>query len=328
MRKDRIDFSGPFAELFRGYILEKRACGFKGKAELTHLHELERWWSASEKPPALSRYWAEKFLSLRAGESDRTQTIRAWLWRTLAQYARRHGIRAYVPEAYNPQWRLRQYTPYIYTRAELGSLFLAADALGDDRTIAPRKSHTVALMLRLLYGTGMRIGEALKLLRRDVDIQNAVLTVIDGKVLKDRLLPLPPRLTERMAEFLRRFPGRDGEPVFLSPVRRHSYNLDMFHRMHYTLLLQTGLPPRRDRQGPRIHDLRHTFAVHRLEKWYRAGEDLNAKLPVLSAYLGHAVLEDTCYYLRLTESFLPEIARRSQKFTGTLLPRENDDEGD
>lgn len=326
MRKGMLDFSSPLADLFRRFIAEKQTCGFKATTDARQLHELERWWSTSDKHPELSRFWAEKYLAIRPGESDGTRNIRLAFWRNLAKYANLQGVEAYIPDEYPTHWRLQQYTPYIFTRSEVGALFLAADALSDDGNIMPRKSHSAALLFRLLYGTGMRIGEVLKLQRRNVDLERGLMTIIGGKNLQDRILPLPPKLTERIAQFIHRFPGAADEPVFLSPVRRHAYDKVTIRKIFYNLAVKAELPPRRNGHGPRVHDFRHTFAVHRLEKWYLEGANLNAKLPILSAYLGHASPQETCYYLRLTEALLPEIARRSQNFIGSLLIQEEANE--
>jgi integrase len=177
------------------------------------------------------------------------------------------------------------------------------------------------LLFRLLYGAGLRISEALALRIGDYDQESGVLCIRESKNRKDRLIPLAPKLAKRVISHIQRFPGSVDTPLFLSPRRTHEITYARIAAVFQGALLpRAGLPPRRDRKGPRIHDLRHTFAVHRLENWFRAGENVEAKLPYLAAYMGHANIQDTYYYLRITQSFFPEIVRRLEAEVGDIIP--------
>jgi integrase len=228
---------------------------------------------------------------------------------------------AYVPSLDIQPRAPHSFVPYIYTRGELKTLFATVDGLPYHNRQSPRRTCTLSLLLRLLYGAGLRLGEALRLRHGDVDLREGALTVRHGKRQKDRLVPLAPGLAERVAAYCRRFPGAAADPLFLSSPGRRALHHGTVQGFFPKLLRRAGLPPRRGRQGPRLHDLRHSYAVHRLESWHRAGEDLEAKLPILSAYMGHANLRDTYYYLRITASFFPEITRRLEAFTGDVIPK-------
>jgi integrase len=169
----------------------------------------------------------------------------------------------------------------------------------------------------------MRLGEALRLNLQDFDPLNKALTIYQTKNQTERVIPLAPSLAARVQAYIERFPGEPDTPLFLSPrgPRPHSLGVGPVDRTFKILLIKAGLPQRVGRTGPRVHDLRHSFAVHRLENWYHAGENLEAKLPLLATYLGHTCLRDTYYYLRITTSFFPEIARRLNAFTGDVIPQ-------
>jgi integrase/recombinase XerD len=130
-------------------------------------------------------------------------------------------------------------------------------------------------------------------------------------------LPLVNRLRKYAAHFENCppdaifFPGPDGRP----------YSLRTIYGLFRQLLLQCGIPHAGRGKGPRIHDARHLFAVRALRRWYRDGEDLDAKLPLLATYLGHQHLSGTQYYLHLTAELFPEIAARADAAFGDVIPR-------
>jgi len=179
----------------------------------------------------------------------------------------------------------------------------------------------MGLLFRLLYGTGMRLGKALRLAPGDFDPRDNTLTISQGKNRRDRIVALAPSVAWRFREYCQRYPSNDNTPIFLSPLRPRALTQNAVRKTFRCALSAAGLPPRVKGCGPRIHDLRHTFAVHRLENWYYAGENLEAKLPILAAYMGHANIRETHYYLRITASFFPEIARRLDAFTSDVIPQ-------
>jgi len=323
MYKAPFGFQSSLAAMLVDFVHEKRACGFKYNRAMDHLRRLDRlWFTPGSGTAALSREWFLEFIqggpgTSRVGPADRVST-----WRELVRHARRRGMEGYLPEP-GVTFIQRQscYLPFIFTRAQLGMLFAAADQMLS-RPCSPRCPRTIGLMLRLLYGTGLRLGEALALTHGDYDPSEQVLLVRQGKNQNERFIPLAAALGERLREYCNQFPGSADAPIFLSPRHPRALRQKSIRWNFYRLLERTGLPTRTRHGGPRVHDLRHTFAVHRLENWYLSGEDVTSKLPILSVYLGHRGLQETYYYLRITASFFPEIARRLEAYAGDVIPRE------
>lgn len=206
--------------------------------------------------------------------------------------------------------------PYIYTHEELRRL-LAATAVLNTRCLGLKaylEASTLRTLLRTLYGTGLRIGEALSLTLSDVDLAARLLTVRNSKFFKSRSVPLGPDVTSGLlpyAETRQRFPkpaGKDsvffstrmGTPLTRQRIEKNFQKLRILARIH-----REGA-----RYQPRIHDLRHTFAVHRLEAWYREGADVQRLLPCLSTYLGHVNISASQRYLSMTPELLREANRR------------------
>jgi integrase/recombinase XerD len=174
-------------------------------------------------------------------------------------------------------------------------------------------------LLLLLYGTGMRIGEVLSLSLQDVDLEQRLVTVRDTKFYKTRLVPIGRRLTKALADYLaqrRRLPLPEGEASsFLAACTgiRLDYKRvnKLFCRVRKLAQVQRELSAR---YPPRIHDIRHTAAVHRLIAWYRAGVDLQRLLPQLATYLGHVDIASTQHYLSMTAELLQEASVRFEHY--------------
>lgn len=209
------------------------------------------------------------------------------------------------------------FKPYIFTQAELRRLLQAADAALHPR--AQLQGATLRTLLLLLYGAGLRIGEALALTVEEVDLHEGLLTIRPGKFYKSRLVPIGPRL----AGVLRTYAGRQrrskkrqrpDSPFFLTRSG-NAVTRSMAERAFCRLRGLAGVL--RDdgaRYQPRLHDLRHAFAVHRLVQGYREGADLQRLLPQLSAYLGHLNVSATQRYLTLTPELLKEAGARFERY--------------
>jgi len=206
-----------------------------------------------------------------------------------------------------------QQTPYVYSNDELQRLLEATTILraGHSRRV-PAMYRTLLL---LLYGTGMRIGEALRLTLQDVDLAERVITVRGTKFFKTRLVPIGPRLAAELAAHLERrglspVPLTKAAPLFASRgVRGWSYPrvITMFQHVRRAAGVTR---PIGEPRPPRLHDLRHTAAVHRVVAWYRAGQDVQRLLPQLATYLGHLDIRSTQRYLQMTPELLQAASQR------------------
>jgi integrase/recombinase XerD len=184
----------------------------------------------------------------------------------------------------------------------------------------PFRHLVMPVLFRTIYACGLRASEARLLRFADVDIDTGVLQIRDAKGGKDRQVPVSEPLRVRLADYHAKivgrtggewfFPGTDGRPLTLG-------NLDKNFRR---FLWQARISHGGRGHGPRVHDLRHTFAVNNLSAWFTRGDDVGALLPVLQAYMGHASPDDTAYYLRLTAESYPHITAHVQPVIGDVVP--------
>ena len=213
----------------------------------------------------------------------------------------------------------RSFKPYIYSREELQRLLDATVILEDSRS--PFQHTTFRALLLLLYGAGLRPSEGLSLRCCDVDLEDRVLTIWDTKFFKSRLVPFGNALaavlrTYRSARRHLPMPA-EARSAFFASRTGTAITLGRLESVFARLREHAGIQsPTGARRQPRLHDLRHAFAVHRLTAWYHEGADVQACLPLLSTYLGHVNLSGTQAYLTMTPELLAEASKRFERYAG------------
>jgi integrase/recombinase XerD len=309
----------PLGTLMAQLIQEKRAAGYGYIPQSYWLNDLDRFLSQEgliriELPKDLARRWCAK----RVYECASTHRSRIYVVRQLAEFLGRRGHPAWSPDPKLTTIPRYDFVPHIFSVEEVGKLFAAADAL--DHGAWSLRHLIMPEIFRVLYGCGLRAGEALHLTVGDVDLDEGVLTIRQGKFRKDRLVPLAPSLRDRLRRYADRMGNRTPEALFFPGREGGPCGRSTLYETFRGLLWKAGIAHGGRGRGPRLHDLRHTFAVHCLVRWYRRGDDLNARLPVLATYLGHQALDGTQRYLRLTAETFPELTARLQDRFGSLIP--------
>lgn len=236
--------------------------------------------------------------------------------RGFAKYLSTIEPRAEVPARTLIPIKVYRREPYPYTDKQILQLIDAARKQAPSQKL---RGLTLATLLGLLAVTGMRVGEALALDSSDIDFAGALLTIRRAKGNKTRLIPLHASAVEALRRYgaIRDevYPQPTGPAFFIRKGVRLSYNATMrwFHRAAF----QAGLRQRGDGRGgpgsPRMHDLRHCFAIRTLLNWYHDDADVEARLPELTTFLGHATVRDTCWYLSARPELLELATRRWEK---------------
>jgi len=223
---------------------------------------------------------------------------------------------------------LRSFEPYIYSQEELIRLLHATTILESERS--PLQPLVFRILLLVLYIAGLRPGEGLRLRCCDVDLRDRVLAIWDTKFFKSRFVPIGQPLTRALESYRTerlRLPMPEGpRSAFFPSGAGHPMSLKWLERIFARLRDQAGVRrPPGTRWQPRLHDLRHTFAVHRLTAWYRAGADVQALLPLLATYLGHINVSGTQTYLTMTSELLAEASQRFDLYAA--IGREEEEHG-
>ena len=309
------------ADAITALVAEKHAVGFKYDAEERVLARFAAFCRA-EFPglDAPSQAAAEAWIAAarqRAVTPATMQSLAAPV-RELARWLGRRGVPAYVlPAGALP--RPARYVPHIYTGQELAALFAQTDRC-HYCSLVPFRHLVMPVLFRTIYACGLRASEARQLRFDDVGIDAGVLQIRAAKGGKDRQVPVSAPLRARLAGYHAHvvgrtggewfFPGRTGQPLTLGNIDKN------FRRFLWQARISHGGRG----HGPRVHDLRHTFAVNNLRSWFARGGDVGALLPVLQTYMGHSTPADTGYYLRLTAESYPHITAQIQRVFGDVVP--------
>jgi len=240
--------------------------------------------------------------------------------RSFFRYAVSRGYIAEAPLPILIPKRPPPFVPYIFSREELRRLLQVIDA---DRRNTCLEPATIRTIILLLYGAGLRLREAVDLSRADVDFSGSVLTIRKTKFGKTRLVPFGPQLGRALTRYAGRVQGRLAEAQFFTTRTGTSVKPDTLQHNFRILCDLAGI--RRTAgasEQPRLHDLRHTFAVDRLTSWYRQGADVQRLLHQLSVYLGHVHLRHTQVYLSMTPELLHEANKRFENYAGKEQARD------
>lgn len=291
------------------YLAVRRALGFQIKdlgSALTDFVLFSEREGASFITTELALRWATQPTDAHPARwANRLAMVRR-----LARYHSASDPRTEIPPNGILPHHLRRQVPYIYKDAEIAQLVEAAKHLSSPRGL---RSSTYETLYGLLAVTGMRISEPLALDREDVDLAAGILTLRRTKFGKARYVPIHPSSVRALRRYARR---RDRvfqkllTPAFFVSERGTRLKVGAARWTFAKLSCQTGLRGPKDRRGPRVHDLRHSFAVHTLVRWYRAGVDVERRLSRLATYLGHGGVAGTYWYLTATPELLRWAARR------------------
>lgn len=303
------------SEALNDYLELRRSLGFK-------LHDaglqLPRFVSFLEQrgerriTSALALQWAQQSAGVQPAEWAR----RLGFVRGFARYRSATDATTEVPAVGLLPHHSTRARPYLYTDQEIDCLLSAALTLPTawpSTTLRPVQFHC---LLGLLSVTGLRIAEALHLELRDVDLEQGVLTIRAAKHGRSRLVPIHPSTIAVLTKYLRcreqTLGAKCSRFVFISNT---GGRLDggTVHRIFYALSRQVGLRAPGANHGPRLHDLRHRFAVQTLLHWYSSGQDVARQLPVLSTFLGHVHVADTYWYLSAWPELMAQAMERLER---------------
>lgn len=285
------------------YVSLKQALGRRYDGERRILASLDAFLAAQSSDLSADTFtrWGQTQEHLTSG----VRRHRMRVVRNLVLYRRRRQPSCFVPDPLLFPQLHQPVQPYIFAHAEIARLIDQANSLQASRDCLLRP-ELFSLAITLLYTVGLRRGELLRMTIGDYDQRERTLLVRQSKFHKSRLLPLSADGIEQLDRYLR---ARRARRLPVSPETPLVWNARSGGRAYTAVgfgqvmrrLLETTRIRKPDGRLPRVHDFRHAFAVHALLRWYRAGEDAQAKLPLLAIYMGHVSIVSTQYYLKLTE---------------------------
>ena len=284
-------FVGPLAASLSGWVAEQQALGYHYTRQIHELSLFDRWSVAIGHAEAtLPQVLVEQWTAKRAHESEATRQRRVSLLCGFAHYMQRCGLPAWSPPH---QIATPRYVPHIFTRAELAALFTALDACAPDPR-SPYRHRVFPLLFRVLYGTGMRISEALSLTRSDFDATAMTLYIRRGKGDKERCIPVHSALADALDAYVCSLPGVDrNSPLFPNP-HGQVYNTKTLYAVFRRFLWAAGISHGGRGKGPRLHDIRYpnlkkmpTFFTERCDSSHCATKGWDFVLSLAVLLIGH-----------------------------------------
>ena len=300
---------GIYTDLIKQYIAYKRSLGFKMDDTEERLRRFDRLTvSRGETSIGISKELFDEWSIPFPEESDANRYSRISILRQFSSYLQIIGHNSYIPKL--PKYK-STFTPHIFTKAEIESIFQASDILFLKRKYMYSQICVMPTLLRMLYGTGLRVGEALNLKHRAVNLDKGYLVLRTTKNGRDRLVPISQSLMEvckdyyiyKQKQLIDIGPGT----YFFTALNGSRCRPCTVYEHFRTVLYKAGISHKGRGTGPRLHDLRHTFCVNALLKMSEAGMDLYYSMPILSTYVGHQSIEATEKYVRLTSEMYKDL---------------------
>ncbi len=302
------------------YLAERRRVGFELRTMAYGLARFARYVvDADHQGPLTVDLMAAWARQAKGGHGDRaTSARRLKMLRPFTAWLRQFEPITEVPDEAVFGRVPGRTTPHVYRDPEIVELLAAASQLGPLGGLRPAVMET---LFGLIACTGLRISEALGLLDADVDLKAEVLTVRQSKFGKSRLVPLHPSAVEALVRYRtlrsRHVRVTPDAPFFVATRGRllgEPLGDRQVHRIFEELRKQLGWVDRGSHGAPRVHDLRHSFAVRRLVLWHEQGEDISQRMLALSTYLGHAKVSNTYWYLTGVPELMGLVGQRFERF--------------
>jgi integrase len=312
-----------FTLIVDDYIKEKWAIGYnfeKGAQTLRRIIDLQN--VIDHDLPFLSEELVNSWIEKTAWENETNLSHRISVLRGLGAYMIRMGYEAKnIPQRLVP-YRDYPYTPYIFSEQQLGLILGAIDRLCKNG-ISRHSDLIFPVVFRILIGCGTRITETLHIEKKDIDLESGTLILRHTKDAKERIIPMAASLVKRCRLYKTKcqvFRNCDFTPWFFPNKHGMPYNSRTAYDLFRKALSIAGISHGGKGKGPRLHDLRHTYAVRVLNKWVQAGNNLTTALPYLAIYMGHEGLKASQHYLRLTAMMFPELLQTVEKKYGWIIP--------
>ena len=318
------DFKSILSPYILRFLETKKTAGSDARCYLSALRDFDRFVSREKLPSVCVKQsdfevWRRRLI----GKAATTIYLKICIVGQFLRYMARLGIPCYIPVY--PRKPKNLYVPYIFSEEELRRIFETADELMFLRRTFRCSVFSIPVLLRLLYSTGMRIGEACSIVNSDVNMSSRIILIRDTKNKRDRQLPITNSLYGVFTQYLakrNKLPlSGINEPQNPFLISLNGSPLTGKSARHWFLkILEACEINYVPKVGPRIHDLRHTFAVHVLDRLAKNGMDMHCCLPILSVALGHKCVSDTEYYVRITNQIYPQISDATSTISEYIFP--------
>ena len=318
-------FKSALRNELNAFLTYKRLVGCKYETQAHVLERLDKY-LISKGITELNHDTLLSWTMRAEAENQGAHYVRISVYRQFAKYLNRHDMN--VPLPYRTRSTpTKSFTPYIFSKEQIGRILFTADNL--QKACNSSRHLVMPVLLRLLYGCGLRVSEATCLRIKDVALERRLVTILHCKNDICRTIPMSESLCHVISKYLNEIYIAPREENFVFPTpKMEQHSASTIYQTFRKILWESDIPHNGRGKGPRLHDLRHTFAVHSLQVQIAEGRDTYLILPILSRYLGHKNIYETEKYLRLTAEMYPDILEKVQQSCGKIMPEVVDYETD
>jgi len=326
---NKFNYGSIYAPYFKQFIVMKKGLGYVSLRTEWVFLEFDKFFITNNITTiGITRQQVEQWRATRINDALSTICTKYIILSQFCKYMCKVGYNCYIPRSPVNHPRNR-FKPHIYSNREIADIFHTCDNMRLHDKNMSTILFIVPAIIRLLYATGLRISEALALKNKDVDFNQQCLIIRKSKNGEERIAPMSGGLEEVLKQYLH---YRDRMPIprikdingyfFVSPNGTNCCQGSVYTWFRKALAI-SGIPFIGDHQGPRVHDLRHTFAVHALAQMAKSGLDLYYSLPLISTFLGHKSIGATDHYVRLTAEMYPDLLKDEKGVCAYVFPKYN-----
>jgi len=326
---NKFIYGSIYAPYFKQFVALKKGLGYVPLRTEWIFLEFDKFFIDNNiSTLGITSQQVEQWRATRINDAPSTIYTKYSILSQFCKYMCQVGYDSYIPRM-PVNIPKNSFTPHIFSNQEMADIFHSCDNMRLYDNHMSTILFFVPIIIRLLYATGLRISEAIALKNKDVDFNRRCLYIRKSKNGSERIAPLSDSLIDVLKQYLH---YRDRMPIprindancyfFVSPEGTNCRQGSVYKWFRKALAL-SGIPHIGDHQGPRVHDLRHTFAVHSLVQMAKSGQDLYYSLPLLSTCLGHKSLDATDQYVRLTSEMYPELLKDEKGICAYVFPKTN-----
>lgn len=317
------EFIGPFKDVLPNFINYQRSLGYDyKKTTVLRFKELDTFlskhgYSTVEMTQEMYDLWIAK----RNNETHTNQGVRCSIFVVLAKYLASIGYdNIFVPILVNHKMWKSNFVPYIFSHDEITNIFRAANKIDNSTRV---DTSTFIVMLAVLYTCGLRISELLNIKLQNINFTTGAIQILNSKSHTSRLIVASDSLREKLTQYHSNYICPSNGEYFFRTTKDKPVPYHAFKALYHRTLALAGIQKKDNcrYKYPRIHDLRHTFAVHSLEKMVSNGYDTYTLLPLLSKFLGHKQITETEYYLRFTEEHYDSVKILTDNIYQDVFPK-------
>ena len=322
---EKFEYRSVFAPYFDSFLKMKDTMGYGLNKFRSIFIELDRFFLDTGVTDAyITSEQIAAWRITRVNDKARTLYDKYSVLSQLCRYMCHLGHECYIPRL--PRQKELDFIPYVFTHEQMESIFRECDRMALFNRNMNNALFAIPALIRFLYSTGVRIGEALSIRNRDVDYALRRIIIRKTKNQMQRMVPVNASLENVLRQYetyRNRMPVEgltDKESFFFVSAIGKPFTKSTAYSWFKKILRQCGIPHIGKQQGPRVHDVRHTSAVHSFEKMVKGGVDIYCALPILSTFLGHKTIKGTEKYVRMVQEIYPDIIEMENPVTSFVFP--------